>query len=401
MAELLKVAPQFLQRGSGDFFISPDTLTAVARNEYLDTFDEYQRLFGIYSYMQLNQKLKYEVITPKAHPFGWVQGNGCACTPSKLLMDFRKELTPTEMCFATRFCWDAIINSAYEHLLNYRSSGETTLNDEGIRLFNTMIDELIPNINMGLRYALTLGNLYNFAQVSTVNDNGAEIATALRTTYSSAITGWMQSAALAADAGKAHMRYNGMFDNKIEDGIYTGNPVTELYDVLRRNAPREMRHLINTGATTRRGQNFTAMFVVSSSVYSSVVEYYNTIADSPMQNRVRVTVQEIPRGAGQLPFKIYYIDNTPVVPLSDVCAWDGYLEGETHFAGLISSGNIQLGTSFGSIPSYTNNSAGLIIARDDNAASDTYGTYAIRSATLGATAIADTNYFTAAFDYAV
>lgn len=394
------ISPNFLP-GQGQFFFTAKEINWFLRQMYADDFGFYQRLFRLYTYMPMNKKNKFIIHSPKGHPLMWQPYTSCSYSETGSLTVGRRELEPEPIYMKEGFCHDIIMDSCYEHMIQYAASGMVDLDAEAQEIFRQFIEEVLTNAAWGYRLTLTSGQLYDVNAVEFSADNTANITDLFKRTHGTA-RGWVKLLHDMSLDGYGHLDLNltdsGDFDSL---GFFTGS-IVELLDALIKNAKKPFRSLINRGGIVQEGRlSFYPLVVLSDGYFQAVVDYYNAEASKIATNRMRITKRNFGGDNTPTPQSVYYLDDRlPIIPLSDVNGYDQYLKGTTQFAGIIASGNVQLGTSFGAIPEdIEDRDIGVMVEREDRISSDKYGRYTVLSHSLVKSALADPDYAVATIDY--
>jgi len=408
---LLKIAPNFIPENNQMFFSSKD-LNSFQRAEYQDTFGFYQQNFGLYSFMRLNRMYKYIVHTPKGTPLVWQSYNSCNYDETGSLTIGQRELTPDPVYMNEKFCHDVLLDSAYEHFLQWGGDGDIDLNEEGQKMLNALIAELMSNAAYGARLSLTGGQLFGNTAAGVLGNNNINFDGAVTNNIKDlfyrthpSVRGWVKLFVdmAASDSQFSHLNMSGILPTQFDSTANFLGDILDVYDQLRAGAPKPLQQLINRGGIIQAGrQSFTPLFVVSDSMYAALIDAYNRESGLAATNRPRIVPRDVSPAGSAAPSIVYYLDNrVPVVPLCEVNGFDEYLTGQTHFAGIIASGNIQLGTSFTSVPMNVENAdVGMIIERDTSFSNNTYGRYTFASHALMKAALADHQYAVATVQYA-
>lgn len=389
---LLKVVPNFVPENNQFFFTSKE-LNSFQRAEYMDTFGFYQRLFNVFSYMRLDRMFKYTVHSIKGNPLKWQPYTSCSYNDAGSLSIGRRSITPCPAYLKESWCHDELFNSCYEQMVQFTEGGEVGLSAEGVMVFNQVIDEIMTNAALATRLLLTLGQVYDPTAVEFNSEVTAEIKDLFARTTTTC-RGWVKLLQDLADEGKTWLNQPDILPTaEFTEADFTGS-ILDIYDALKSAAPKELRTLINSGGRiSSQGQVFGANFIVSDSMLNAVVAGYNAQSVQVATNRPRITVREFGSENAPMPQRVYYIDQTPVIPLADVSGYESYIKGTTHFAGIIASGNIQLGTNFAQLPQdIENNDIGMMVERSDRLDTGQYGNYNFLSHALFQVALGDPNY---------
>ena len=96
--------------------------------------------------------------------------------------------------------------------------------------------------------------------------------------------------------------------------------------------------------------------------------------------------------------EVYKIDNTVVIPINSISHYDRLVTGASHFCYLTISGTIQLGGSFGNLPTVNESEVAIMVQQRTDA--NNLGKVDFLSHALFATAVNDTNYIAGSYIYA-
>lgn len=378
------------------------SLNYFIREEIQDTFGFYQRTFGVYSYMQLNKTLQYVIHSLSGSPLLWQPHRSCSWDETGSLRVGRREFTPCKAKINEEFCYDELFDSCFEHFLTWSGRGPLELDANGINMVNQMVRTLAENAVIGARLTLTAGQLYNPSSV-TFNEQTSKSMKDLFTATVGTCQGWIELVRSMAESSSqyAHMNVDGIFDEGDFSGKqYTGDPVL-VFDNLRESAPADLQGLMNEGGVAGSVEgDFMPLFLVSNSIYNAIADAYRKMCVSvtclnPRLSRREYTIST-PRGSR--PIYVYFIDDVPVIPITDINHYDKYLTGATHFAAITPSRNIGLGASFASLPTLEGGDVGMLIERKESAKE--WGQYHFLAHALFAATIADTDYFVGTQVYA-
>ena len=396
---ILKVIPGF-DFNANQIFYKAKELNAFERLPYQDDFAFYQNNFGIYRHMSLTSMYTYKITRVRGVPFMWQSLTACSFDHTGSLRTSIEEITPSRAYVKERFCQDELFDSCFEQLIEYKN-GDMMLDAEGQRIFQKTIEELVANAAYGARLNLTMGQVFDPAAVTFREQIGDNVPTAtiqdLFTRTHTTSKGWVK---LFADLAVHYPWLN--LANLLPSTSFTGEDFTgdvlDFYDNLKDNAPRELKSLVNRGGVARGGSAaFKPLFLVSDSIHAAVVkQYISQRTEAALNEGGRISRETVANG-DSMPQVVYHIDGMiPVIPISDISEYDKYLNGTTHFGGIVASGNIQLGNSFGPINNVEDGIA-MIIEQNKSISNDApYGAYHFQSVGLFASALADPNYAVAA-----
>lgn len=400
MPNKLAIEPNFFGE-SNDFYFSDRKLNKLSRAMYQDTFGFYQRTFNLFQYMQMNRKNEFIVHYPKGQPLVWQPYQACSYENTNSLSLSKRTITPDPIYLREEFCHDSLMDSCFEHMLSYDPNGDISLDAEGVRLFNMLLEEFMANAALGFRISAVAGQLYDVDAISYSENNTADITSLFKRTHGT-IRGFIKLAYDMARIDAPWMDLDIVADTDFdENGNYNGD-VVDVMDAIIAQSRKPMRQLVNRGGIISNSRfTFLPVFVLSDGYYNAVIDYWNTESSKVATNRTRLTERTFGNETSPTPNRVYYLDGRiPIVPLSEITGFDDYLAGNTHFIGLVASGNMQLGASFTSMPNdIENNDIGIMVARNNDRTRTDYGTYVVLSHALAKTAIADKDFFTGCINY--
>lgn len=377
-------------------------LNIFMKTEMQDTFGVYQRLFGLYSYMRLNKKRKYTIHTLTGNPMIWQPAKSCYFEPTGALRIGKREFDPCEAKMNEEFCDDELMNSCFEHL-NTFANGRKTLDPQGVAVINEAVRTIAQNATLGARLTLTGGQLYNPANVKFNSSATEEIKNLFRKTASTC-RGWVELVrGMGEKIGYGHMNLKNIFGEDDFNGTkYRGDIVLDVYDKLLEEAPSKLCGMIDEGGVIGNTGELSSipLFVLTTHLYKCLAAQFRKECRAVCRDP-RLTQREfsVNTGTGSRTIKVYYIDDTPVIPLHDLNCYDQYLTGSTHMAVLTVGGNIGLGASFGELPDTEKPGVGILLERGTSIKD--MGKISMASQSLFANTIADSDCFVGTQVYAV
>lgn len=385
-----------------------DSINYFIQEQLQDTMGFYQSTFGLYSYMRLNKEMKYVIHSLKGQPLIWQPHRSCGWDETGSIRIGRKEFTPTKSKINESYCYDELFDSSFKHFLTWNPNQPVQMDENAIGQVNRLIQVLSENAVLGARTSLTVGSLHDMTAPEFAYN--AETPVDIRSLFartSGTVNGWVS---LVDQLAKSDPTLYGHLN--LEDLIATTDisengkdfvgDATALYDALRDSAPADLQHLMDEGgiAATSDG-SYEPLFLVSPSIYRAIAREFRFQTISFNDINPRLTRREFSRQGigGSKPIYVYYIDDMPVIPISDINILDRYLTGTTHFAAITSSRNISLGASFADLPNLDSPNIGMIIQRETDVRE--LGKYYFAAHALFATTIADTDFFVGTQRYAV
>jgi hypothetical protein len=392
-----KIRP-YLDAVQDGFFITNEELHYVHRSNYLDTFGFYQALFGVLSFMTLTNLGKFRIHTPKANSsLLWKKWNSCSYKRGQSLQMGVQDFQPDPLYLSEKLCDDQLLGSAYQHLIEWDSSGEKFLSPQAQEVVNEVMEEFLTAATLGFRELGTAGSLYDVDSVEFADNTSAEQRRLFKEAHGSML-GWMSLAQDMAADGHKHMDQNILTDDMFDvHGRFDGE-ILDLYERLLSNSKKELVALVNRGGVVSNSRyRFMPLFICTDSIYAGVVARFKFEADRIATNERRVRKVEIGGSENPVPQYVYYIDDTPVIPMSELTAYDQFITNNTHFAGIVASGNIQIGSSFAPVMDINGNPIGIAIDRVMDRTRDDYGSWSMLSHAIGKAAIADHTYFSGTF----
>jgi hypothetical protein len=391
----LVINPGF-RRDNQTLYFDSRELNAFTRPTYVDNFGFYQNAFGVYSYMGLDARRDFIVHKPKGIPLMWQARNSCSVDPTKNVVVRSEKIRPERGYLHTTFCQDQMFDSCFEHLIKYSNGAYPELDAQGNAIISSILDELNANMNLASRFILTLGQLFDPSTANFDPNQPVGIADLFQRT-TTAVRGWVPLFAALADEGEAHLNIQNLIPNDfIQDCKNWSGSILDIYDQLECQAPKPLQNLINNGGQVRSnttgGDIFRPLFLVSGELHNALVREYRTQSAQIAQNNPRISKERVTSANGSVGV-MYYIDDVPVVRLDDINGYDQFLTSQTHFAGIVASGNIQLGMAYDAMPNdIENTNAGLMIQMNTNASTGSYGDYNVLAWNLFQVALADSNF---------
>lgn len=390
--------------------LSDRELNYIQRKRYADTSGFWQSLFGLYSYMTLNSNRRFKITTIKGSAGLWNKWESCHYyLPNGGLTRSTKDLEPCSMYSLQKWCHDDLLESCLEHTIQFNANGTQGLSQEGSDFFSLFVKELMVNATQGLRNTVTIGKAHNFDEIGFSDSLTMEEQLAIKDTENGC-KGWLRLLADMAEAGHPWLNCPGIIgkDDFSETCLYQGD-VLDTIEALTCKAPAPLRRLINAGGVSITGGNqMRALLVVSYSYFNAISQEYKKQCEGLMQNCTRITRESMTsNGYTSL---VYYVDNMPVVPVEELACLDDKINADTHFIGIIASGNINIGTNFGAINDRSVEEDNIAVLIQQNlqvqpnmkkigkeaAQAYSYGEWTMLSHALTQTAIVDPDYAVAA-----
>jgi hypothetical protein len=396
----LSIAPNFIPGENGDFFFTHQQLNKISRARYQDDFGFYQRTFNPFTYMPMDRRNNFVVHYPKGTPLMWQPYKACSYESTGSMTLDRRELTPDPIYMREQFCHDILFDSCFEHMLQYTQGGDIVLDNEGIQIFNTLVDELLANAQLGFRISAVAGQIFDVNSVDFSTDNTANLTSLFKRTHPT-MKGVLKLAYDMARVSAPWLDQDLVTASDFDaTGEFTGNPV-ELVEKIMGNARKPLKVLYNRGRVVTNSRfNFMPEIIASDSYYNAFLRQYNDEGKLSMTNRTRLTKEEFndPQ-VGRI--EVLYLDGRiPIIPLSEINGFDPYVAGNLHALMVTGSGNLQIGASFASLPQdMEGRDIGVMIGRNDDMNDDKYGMYTVLSHALGKTAIADVDYLAGTIKY--
>ena len=403
MADFL-IKPVFSQTTNAIFF-QTDPLNALLAERYNDKFGVYQSNYGVYSYMNYTSNLTFRIHYLQGTPLLFQPHNSCAWTPTGTVSTATDEIVPCRAKINEQHCYDEYMEGTFKDLIRYNTGPTIQLSPAGVRMNNLLIRNIMKNATMGARLTLSAGQLFDPAVVSFEDGVNARIESAFRQTWGTC-RGWIEL--LRTRASEPGLSYlDGGYidagdisaDGKTYTGAVTGDAVA-LYDEIMAAAPQALADSIIEGGVGGFGASFYPLFIVSPSIYRAVHEAWLAQKESALMNMPRISTEQLTinteRGARQV--NVYKIDDTIVVPLSEISQMTQFLTGTAHFAYLTISGVIQLGANFASLPVVNQSEVSIMVQLSSDA--EDFGTYKFLNHSNFATAINDVSYIAGDYLYA-
>lgn len=398
------IKPRFSALNSAIYF-QTDKLNALLNTEYNDKFGFYQREFGVYSYMSLTSQLTYRMFYPQGTPLLFQPHNSCSWTPTGTLSWGEDEITPCRAKINEQRCYDENLEGTFKDFLAWTPGSTIVPTAAGVAANNALLTTLMKNATLGARLTLSCGQLHDPDSITFEDGLSTRIEDAFRKT-SMTCKGWIQLCKeRALETGLSHLDggYIDAGDVSADGKSYTGGTTGDMvamYDKILAAAPQELFDAIIEGGYGGFGSMFQPIFIVAPPEFRAIDAAWKAQKESAMMNTPRISKKPFtvstPRGPRTL--YTFFIDDTAVVPLSEVSYFDRYVTGTSHFAYLTVSGVLQLGANFASLPVVNESDIAVMMQVSQDA--EDYGTYKFLAHNLFATAINDTNYIAGDYLYA-
>lgn len=396
---ILNVKPNF-NRVKNTLTIPTKSLNVFLREEVQTNLGFYQSQFGVYSYMQMNKDQKFVLHSLRGTPFMWQPHKSCGWDATGSLRIGQQEVEPCKAKINEQFCYDALFDSCFQPFLNWDGRGLIKLDSQGIGMVNDMVKVMAENATLGARLTLTAGQLYDPSLVTFAPNVPNEIKTLFGKTVGTC-RGWIELLRTMAEKPQyAHMDVEGAFvPGDFSGKTYVGDPVA-LYDYLMGRAPYQLQTMVNEGGVAGSLDSASPMFMVSTSVYNKIAADYRTQCQSITCINPRLSKKDftVTTTRGPRVHHVYYIDDVPVIPVSEAGYYDQYLTGATHLAVVTIAGNISLGASFANLPNVGDDEVAIMVQLSTDVKD--YGQYYFASHSLFATLIADSDLIVGAVEYA-
>lgn len=367
-------------------------------SEYSTTFGAYQQAFGMYGYMRFNRQLEYVLHYGKSNPFLIQPHNNCAWNPQGLVTFDSRSITPTRAKINVEQCYDEWFDSTFEAWIAW--NGDATLTVDRTGPTDELTRLILEMSALGVRSTLCAGGLFG------INPSFSEgVPTTIRDAFiktSNTRKGWMQMARELAASNP--VKFGHLDQNLIQtadissDGEeFIGDPVA-LYDARLNASPRPLRRAVQIGGSRTFGQSGIPIWAVSYSIMGAVYRAKQSEDAAMVTPQRRVTVREIAL-AGRTALKVYFIDQTAVIPLEEAEVFAEYLNGTPHFEYLTMPGVVQLGGSFGAIPGSRDASSDIAIRVQRSDRNEDYGKVTYLSHMLLAAAFQDTDFISGGYRF--
>jgi hypothetical protein len=384
--------------------IPHSSLNVFMREEVVDSFSFYQKQFGVYSFMKLNSLQEFVIHTIKGQPFMWQPHLNCSWDDTGSLRLGKKTIPSCKAKINESWCYDELFDSCFKHLLKWPGKGPLNLDPTAIAIFNEVIRTLTENAAIGALLTLTVGKLYDVNLVEFTQQTPGNIQQLFARTMNTC-KGWIELVRETATmAGYEHLNMPALFDEAdFVNSKWVGDPIA-LYDTIRGGAKADMQVLFDEGGIVD-AVNGTGEIImkVTAKIYARIAQVYREQCVSVTCINPRLTRKEMQTTLKGRPKTIYvfYIDETPVVPVTQTSYSDKYLTGSTQFAYLTVAGNIGLGHSFANVDGddFLNGDVGIMIERETSVKD--YGKYYFLSHALFNTAIANTDLMAGGQTYVV
>lgn len=399
MADFL-VKPVFNPVSNAIFF-ETERLNALLSEQYNDKFGVYQSNYGVYNYMQYTSNLTFRIHYMRGTPLLFQPHNSCAWTPTGTISMNTDEIVPCRAKINEQNCYDEYMEGTFKDLVRYNSGPTIQMSEAGVSMNNMLIRTLMKNATMAARVTLSAGQLFDPANISFAEGVDSRIEVAFRRVWGTC-RGWielMRTRANEPGLGYLDGGYIDAGDISTDGRSYEGDALA-LYDEYFDAATTELQEAIIEGGVGGFSDMFFALWIVSPSIFKAVHSAWLVQKSTAMVNEPRIATEQlsIQTERGSRTINVYKIDNTVVVPLTEITQLTQFLTGTAHFGYLTLSGVIQLGANFASLPVVNQSDVSIMIQQSTNA--EDWGTFKFLNHSNFATAINDVRYVVGDYLYA-
>lgn len=383
--------------GSAMEFLVGD-VNALIQRSYQDTFDFYQRQFGVYAFMSITRDKTFKLHYISGSSLLIQSHDSCAWTPNGTMTMKNKELTPTRLKINIEQCYDELFDSAFDAYYEYATGDLVQYSEVGMRWIQEMLNFVAAAATLSLRATLTGGQLFP-ADVALRANTDTSVEVGFRRQMAS-MKGWMRLVLdLATEPGMSYLNSNVLTQADIATGgrqIKDTVSILDKYDAIRASAPRELNRALTIQGVT--GVDVMVPIVLCSySVIERLARERDEIAQNVQLEDSRITRQtfttDTPRG--QRTISVFFIDETAFIPVDSLGVYTQHMEFEPHFMFATMSGVIQMGGSFQAVPIPGTANVGLRVEIGQGIRDA--GMYRVGAHMLAAVAINSTKYLAGSY----
>lgn len=388
----LSINPAFNNRSNALTFNTRE-LNMILESGVYDTFDYYQQKYGNYSWMRLNEDLKFVINWLESEPHVWQRHKSCRMDALGSVHMVSDEIEPTKMVAYSEHCYDSLFKSCFGHFFKWGGNGGIIeLSEQGKQLTARVVKKVISSFIRGARLALECGSLYDWKKIladELESEVGEDLAKAFEKTMG-ALRGWIETQReKAKEPGYGHLNAESIMNAGHFNGSKFTGDVLELADRTYNVAPAALdKAIIEGGVGSAIEANMQPVWRASSHIYQAIARQWRKQKETPVVRDPRITM-EMDTWKNS-PIKTYFIDGIPVIPLHSINEYDQHLDVNTHYFGLDITGNISLGASFRNIPKMDGNEVGVRIQMSED--NKDYGMTSMRSDALMASVINRTDF---------
>lgn len=359
--------PILLDRGNlTNVRISSQDLNEVQFRRFNDRFSLAQGMWGLFSYMTLNNLGKYTLTNFTSQSGFMLPFESCiGYSPTGTSLSKSRSFQPSAYYNYSQHCSDEFLGSCYQHLMQWQSSGDSPmLEGEGLTLWNRFVEMQIRGMATSRRLTHFAGGFHDLS-----SELRSDLKAEERKMYlegENTFRGLLSLLDDMAADGYPWLNCDDLIDPNAFDSNcrYNGDILADI-DALICKACPELNQIINDGSyTSIDGVRRRAIVVLDRNYYNAVIQKYKDSCQGFQLECNRVTKQTI--NYQGVPETQYFIDEMPVVRLDSVNDFDVNLKGNTHFMAITMAGNWFLGDSFGNLDDdLENTNTGVRITRND------------------------------------
>ncbi len=328
----------------------------------IDRTSPLQAILGVYNYMALNTKAKYDITTIDVGGLV-LKADSCNMTDGGAITSTNREVEPCDAAMAEDVCSTTLMSAAFESARPYLD-GDGTAWASFEEVMTRIATQAISVSSKSLMALAIGGGSYGNAGTGDFAYNTGKGAITNRRAAYVAQKGLCDGllVKLAAASGvtvspTTMTEANGAFvDGNFTGSAYNADAVLPYYDYLAANCTDTLKVFVETGATvTSDGVERYPILWCDPKFHNAVSRaFFAQNADAAKngpRGGGRITTKEIPSGD---PMKIgrlvYMIDNTYVIPVSEQSVFEEVLTGWYSFAYLTVTGVLNVGMNFSSFP---------------------------------------------------
>lgn len=359
--------PILLDRGNlQNVRVSSSELNEVQFRMFNDRFSLAQGMWGLFSYMTLNNLGKYTLTNFSTDSGFMLPFESCiGYSPTGNSLSKSRTFQPSPYYDYRQHCSDEFLGSCYQHLMRWQSDGDSPeLTGESLTIWNKFIEMQIRGMAQSRRLTQFAGGFHDIA-----NELRSDLSQEKKDMYLKGAGTFRGLLSLLDDMsqdGYPWLNCANLIDPNAwgSNCKYNGDILDDIDQLICEACP-ELKQIINDGSyTSMDGVRRRAIIVLDRNYYNAVIQKYKDTCQGFQLECNRVTKQTISYKG--VPETQYFIDEMPVVRLDSVNDFDVNLKGDTHFMAITMAGNWFLGDSFGSMDDdLENTNTGVKITRND------------------------------------
>jgi hypothetical protein len=356
------MAISFLVPNPNTVEIPSTDMNEVQELNFIKTSEPFNGVLRVFGQMELNKKGKFTSGTVDVGGLHWQPEQACSVNPSGVITIGSQTIEPCVLESGLKICQK--LDSCWEALAEYRDG----IRDEaGVKvLWDLVIRQIQKASAVSLFEALLLANLHEHLEMemsgTVAQPDYSLMSEEVRLQFDlirKACPGMLHA---VTKVGKRCLAFNDSVES--QDCTINNLNIVEFLDKLICCASEgdsgNLAQLISVGFQSTEGAS--PVFILSGKLMPLVLKAYSL--QSPLNGMMLFERNQYNTGAAVI--MVYSYMGIPIMPLHEANAWDKYYGKDLLFAALTTTGNLNFGTSYASVPGLSGEEVAWRLYQDPN-----------------------------------